>query len=585
MNFATLEPRTVSTKTIPTTPGAEIGKEGGNAGSNQAPPIAPQERPELQQKGKETKALQAESYGEPRGEPPQRSPSLFAQLDDTSKPRGCETGGASRSHTHQVPPKGNSSHPRKSEFNSVPVGNGRSSEGPDIAAARQAERIDLSAARAKAPKVRNSLRKNSTSSVNAPFPQSLIAQPGSGTGADPPEGETAQGPSPIDYGLEIKADFPTYLVVEMQESAAKKARRTVIGRTLGGRATFKALLDCLKLHLPAPFSSVSPLTRGYFEVLFESEEGAKATRRLAAVEWSGLGLSFSRYIPNFDSNSHGAEAQLTHAVKVQFPDLHEQFRNTRAMTIMVSKIGEVLEIESANSYIKRPAGPMITVELKDISKLPGYIRIPSMAEGAGPNDTVAQKILYAELPNQCRKCRRFGHHAHACTTNIRKPWEGGAARPSSKTRNAEGKEPGREEIPHPSQAQIGKLSPKHKGLKNGGHHRTISQQNEANKAPEHPAQRIAESTSTTPPNTETATPRNRPPKTTSGTPKIDQEMEEASTLLAQLESTTKTGEELQEEGRQRLEEGRKRMETIQISTLIFGIRGSVSQPHFGQVWG
>jgi hypothetical protein len=102
------------------------------------------------------------------------------------------------------------------------------------------------------------------------------------------------------------------------------------------------------------------------------------------------------------------------------------------MTIMASKIGEVLEIESANSYIKRPAGPMITVELKDISKLPGYIRIPSMAEGAGPSDIVAQKILYAGLPNQCRKCRRFGHHAHTCTTNIRKPWEGGAARPSSK---------------------------------------------------------------------------------------------------------------------------------------------------------
>jgi len=50
-------------------------------------------------------------------------------------------------------------------------------------------------------------------------------------------------------------------------------------------------------------------------------------------------------------------------------------------------------------------------------------------------------------------------------------------------------------------------------------------------------------------------------------------MEEASTLPAQLESTTKTGEELQGEGRQRLEEGRKRMETIQISALIFGIRG------------
>jgi hypothetical protein len=51
----------------------------------------------------------------------------------------------------------------------------------------------------------------------------LIVQPGSGTGAVPPEGEAAQGPSPIDYSMEIKAEFPTDLVVEMQESAAKKA--------------------------------------------------------------------------------------------------------------------------------------------------------------------------------------------------------------------------------------------------------------------------------------------------------------------------------------------------------------------------
>ncbi len=276
-------------------------------------------------------------------------------------------------------------------------------------------------------------------------------QPGSGTGVAPPKGEAAQGPSPIDYSMEIEAEFPTDLVVEMQESAEKKARQTVIGRTLGGRATFKVLLDCLKLHLPAPFNSVSLLTRGYFEVLYENEEGAKATRRLAAVEWSGLGLSFSHYIPNFDSSSQGAEAQLTHAIKVQFPDLHEQFRNTRALTIMASKIGEVLEIEAVDSYIKRPAGPMITIELKDISKLPGYIRIPSMAKGSKPNDTVAQRILYSDLPNQCRKCRRFGHHARACTINMSKPWEGTPAYMPTNSRRSEGKEPGEGGIPQPNQ--------------------------------------------------------------------------------------------------------------------------------------
>jgi hypothetical protein len=210
----------------------------------------------------------------------------------------------------------------------------------------------------------------------------------------------------------------------MKENAAKKMRRTVICRTLGGRATLKTLLDCFKLHLPVPFVSINLLTRGYFEVQFEEEEGAKATRRLAAVEWSGLSLSFSRYAPNFDASSQGAETQLTHAIKVQFPDLHEEFKNTRALMLMTSKLGEVLEIKVADSYIKRPAGPMITIELRDISKLPGYIRIPSMAEGTEDTTTIAQKILYLGLPNQCRRCRRFGHHARACITSWNKPWEG-----------------------------------------------------------------------------------------------------------------------------------------------------------------
>jgi hypothetical protein len=257
--------------------------------------------------------------------------------------------------------------------------------------------------------------------------------------------------------LEIEADFPKDLVLTMQGNTAKKARQTVIGRTLGGRATFKTLLECFKLHLPAPLVSITLLTRGYFEILFEDEEGAKATRRLAPVEWSALRLSFARYIPNFDTSSQGAEAQLTHAIKVQFPDLHEQFRNTKALTIMASKLGEVLEIEPAKSYIKRPAGPLITIQLKDISKLPKYIQIPSMAEGAKTDHMIAQKILYSGLPNQCRKCKRFGHHARTCTTSKNKAWEGAPspARPPSTSAPVRKQSGG--EVPHPKQNQGSRL--------------------------------------------------------------------------------------------------------------------------------
>jgi hypothetical protein len=78
---------------------------------------------------------------------------------------------------------------------------------------------------------------------------------------------------------------------------------------------------------------------------------------------------------------------------------------------MASKLGEVLEIEATDSYMKRPTGPMVTIEMRDITNLVGYIRIPYMVEGTSAVDTILQRILYLGLPNQCRKCQRFGHHA------------------------------------------------------------------------------------------------------------------------------------------------------------------------------
>jgi hypothetical protein len=54
---------------------------------------------------------------------------------------------------------------------------------------------------------------------------------------------------------------------------------------------------------------------------------------------------------------------------------------------MANSIREVFDIESYDSYIKRPAGPMVIVEVKDINKLAGIIRIPSMTKGADPGET------------------------------------------------------------------------------------------------------------------------------------------------------------------------------------------------------
>jgi len=324
----------------------------------------------------------------------------------------------------KVPPKNSFPLPRISELFFVVVGQGTSSENLGAAAERLVAREVPSVAKESDLSTRTDLRRRSVTSSHTPPNPVLITHPRKGPGTIAPTRADPQGSSPIDFSLKIEAEFPQDMVTEMQGNAAKKARRTVIGRTLGGRATFKALHECLKLHLLMSYTSTTLLTWGFFLILFENEEGAIATRKLTTVDWSGLSFSFSRFSPDFNASVQGAETLLTHMIKVQFPDLHEQFRNAKALTIMASKLGEVLDIETADSYIKMPAGPMVMVEVQDITRLAGFIRIPSMAEGAPTTNTIRQKILYSGLPNQCRKCRKFGHHARACNTNITRPREG-----------------------------------------------------------------------------------------------------------------------------------------------------------------
>jgi hypothetical protein len=136
-----------------------------------------------------------------------------------------------------------------------------------------------------------------------------------------------------------------------------------------------------------------------------------------------MNFFFFRYVSNFNSRAHGVEVMLTQMVKVQFPDLHEQFKMEKAFIIMASKIRDVLEIEPVESYVKRPTRLMIMVEIKGINRLVGHICILSMAECATPKDTILQKILYSSLPNQCKKCCHFGHFTNACTISKALIWD------------------------------------------------------------------------------------------------------------------------------------------------------------------
>ncbi len=61
----------------------------------------------------------------------------------------------------------------------------------------------------------------------------------------------------------------------------------------------------------------------------------------------------------------------------------------------------MLEVESPESYIKRPASPMITIEVSNVMKLPRGILLPSLDLRDPIDAIVMQCILYFALPNQC----------------------------------------------------------------------------------------------------------------------------------------------------------------------------------------
>jgi hypothetical protein len=302
------------------------------------------------------------SDGKASGEHPQRSAPSSSHREVTMQSAKEAAGAHNNLSRSQVLPKTSISLSRIIDPGSAVTGKGEGSELRGATAEWRGATKGLPAKEPVSSKGLAARGKQSTTSAT-PLNTSRTTYPTYGPGQTAPTGVDHQGPSPVDPNIEVEVEFPAKMVLEMQGAVAKKARRTVIGRTLGGRASFKALHECLKLHLPTSFASTTLLTRGYFLILFDSEEGAIATRKFTMVDWSKLSLSFSRFSPDFDASAQGAEALLTHTIKVQFPDLHEQFRNAKALTIMASKLREVLDIEAEDSYIKRPAGPMVTLEV------------------------------------------------------------------------------------------------------------------------------------------------------------------------------------------------------------------------------
>jgi hypothetical protein len=78
--------------------------------------------------------------------------------------------------------------------------------------------------------------------------------------------------------------------------------------------------------------------------------------------------------------------------------------NMNHLTTMASNLGKVFKIEPMDSYTKRSIGPMVTIEISNISKFLKYVKIPLVDSNNLVKTFFFHKIAYLGLPNQCDKC-------------------------------------------------------------------------------------------------------------------------------------------------------------------------------------
>jgi hypothetical protein len=157
---------------------------------------------------------------------------------------GCHREGAPRPKKGNVAISGRSSHPQVLTLNSSPpscfpesflvvAGKETSSEARVVVAERKPARRE-SLDRRQDPNERQHSGSRPVPSKDNPSNPALSMHPSNGPRSITPSRVDLQGPSPVDQNFVLEADFPKEMVLEMQGAAAKKARRTVIGRTLGG---------------------------------------------------------------------------------------------------------------------------------------------------------------------------------------------------------------------------------------------------------------------------------------------------------------------------------------------------------------
>jgi hypothetical protein len=195
----------------------------------------------------------------------------------------------------------------------------------------------------------------------------------------------------------------------IQKYRQEATQTTVVGQVVGRSPILRDIQLWAQDALHSSLQTIVHIGRGYFEATFQDPEG----NQHAMKETFRMGMNdvvFAKWSPKFSSEDTESTGVLAFPIWVQFHGLNTCLRSAECLPIFAAKIGKVIKVEPSDTYIGKTAGLRVRILRDNIHDLPKTILIPR----ASLEEFTKHPVLYNELPDQCNRCRKFGHVAKYC---------------------------------------------------------------------------------------------------------------------------------------------------------------------------
>ena len=215
--------------------------------------------------------------------------------------------------------------------------------------------------------------------------------------------------SPEDNGRMI-VTFPAEVLDSLRATCEAKAQVSLIGRLQGKHPGLKVLTAWARETLQPSFLMLTIKANNLFEITFTSPEGRIHALTQPDLNCESASITLSSWRPQFDAKKPKTEDTLDFPLWVQVADLCQVLRQEHILHIIGAQIGQVVAIDTSETYRTKLFGPRIRVLVRDINKLPHIVVLPRIDR----KGTMDYLLEYSGLPNQCGRCRSRDHQVRHC---------------------------------------------------------------------------------------------------------------------------------------------------------------------------